>query len=56
MLSFLWDFNGDEPPFETDLTCQMTLLIQCSEWLWRERNDFYASGNITLYYSPGSSP
>ncbi|MBW4666815.1 MAG: Uma2 family endonuclease [Cyanomargarita calcarea GSE-NOS-MK-12-04C] len=44
---------SDEPPLETDLhRLQMTLLIQCLEWLWQSRNDFYASGNITIYYSP----
>jgi Uma2 family endonuclease len=47
------DLYSDEPPLETDLhRLQMTLLIQCLEWLWRNRNDFYASGNITIYYSP----
>ena len=47
------DLYSDEPPLESDLhRLQMTLLIQCLEWLWRSRNDFYASGNITVYYSP----
>jgi Uma2 family endonuclease len=47
------DLYSDEPPLETDLhRLQMTLLIQCLEWLWRDRNDFYASGNLTIYYSP----
>ncbi|MBD2194539.1 MULTISPECIES: Uma2 family endonuclease [Calothrix] len=47
------DLYSDEPPLETDLhRLQMTLLIQCLELLWRNRNDFYASGNITIYYSP----
>jgi Uma2 family endonuclease len=47
------DLLSDEPPLETDLhRLQMVLLIQCLEWLWRERNDFYASGNLTIYYSP----
>jgi Uma2 family endonuclease len=47
------DLYSDEPPLETDLhRLQMTLLIQCIELLWRNRNDFYASGNITIYYSP----
>ncbi|MCM0592141.1 MAG: Uma2 family endonuclease [Gloeotrichia echinulata IR180] len=47
------DLYSDEPPLESDLhRLQMTLLIQCFEWLWRNRNDFYASGNITIYYSP----
>ena len=47
------DLYSDEPPLETDLhRLQMTLLIQCLEWVWRERNNFYASGNLTIYYSP----
>ncbi|MEH1871375.1 Uma2 family endonuclease [Nostoc sp.] len=47
------DLYSDEPPLETDLhRLQMTLLIQCLEWLWQSRNDFYASGNLTIYYSP----
>jgi Uma2 family endonuclease len=47
------DLYSDEPPLESDLhRLQMTLLIQCIEWLWRNRNDFYASGNLTVYYSP----
>jgi Uma2 family endonuclease len=47
------DLYSDEPPLETDLhRLQITLLIQCLEWLWSERQDFYASGNITIYYSP----
>ncbi|MEH1866485.1 MAG: Uma2 family endonuclease [Nostoc sp.] len=47
------DLYSDEPPLETDLhRLQMTLLIQCLEWLWQNRNDFYVSGNLTIYYSP----
>jgi Uma2 family endonuclease len=47
------DLYSDEPPLETDLhRLQITLLIQCLEWLWGDRNDFYASGNLTIYYSP----
>lgn len=47
------DLYSDELPLETDLhRLQMTLLIQCLEWLWQNRNDFYASGNLTIYYSP----
>ncbi|MBK1989268.1 Uma2 family endonuclease [Sphaerospermopsis aphanizomenoides BCCUSP55] len=46
------DLDSDEPPLETDFhRLQMTLLIQCLEWLWQNRNDFYTSGNITIYYS-----
>ncbi|MEB3178588.1 MAG: Uma2 family endonuclease [Nostocaceae cyanobacterium] len=47
------DLYSDEPPLETDFhRMQMTLLIQCLEWVWQNRNDFYASGNLTIYYSP----
>lgn len=47
------DLYSDEPPLETDLhRLQITLLIQCLEWLWCDRNNFYASGNLTIYYSP----
>ncbi len=47
------DIESDEPPLESDLhRLQMTLLIECLEWVWRERNNFYVSGNITVYYSP----
>lgn len=47
------DLLSDEPPLETDLHLrQMMLLLKCLEWWWRNRNDFFASGNITIYYSP----
>jgi Uma2 family endonuclease len=44
---------SDEPPLETDLHLrQIILLIQSLESLWRDRQDFYATGNLTIYYSP----
>ena len=47
------DLYSDEPPLETDLHLrQMILLIQCLEWWWRNRNDIYVAGNLTIYYSP----
>ena len=47
------DLLSDEPPLETELHLrQIILLLQCLEWLWRDRNDFYAAGNLTIYYSP----
>lgn len=47
------DLWSDEPPLESDLhRLQMQLLIDCLVWLWRSRNDFYASGHLTIYYSP----
>ena len=47
------DIFSDEPPLENDLHLrQIILLLTCLEWLWRDRNDFYAAGNLTIYYSP----
>lgn len=47
------DLESDEPPLESDLHLrQIVLLIQCLEYLWRDRNDFYATGNLTIYFSP----
>lgn len=47
------DLLSDEPPLETELHLrQIVLLIQCLEWWWRDRQDFYACGNLTIYYSP----
>mgnify|MGYP002785104613 FL=1 len=47
------DLLSDEPPLENELHLrQLMLLIQCLEWLWRDRQDFYAFGNLTIYYSP----
>jgi Uma2 family endonuclease len=43
---------SDEPPLETELHLrQILLLLKCLEWLWRDREDFYAAGNLTIYYS-----
>ena len=47
------DLESDEPPLESELHLrQLMLLIQCLDWWWRDRNDFYACGNMTIYYSP----
>jgi Uma2 family endonuclease len=44
---------SDEPPLETDLhRRQIDLLIRLLEYWWRERDNFYISGNLTVYYSP----
>lgn len=46
------DLDSDEPPLESELHLrQMILLKQSLDWLWRDRNDFYAIGNFTIYYS-----
>jgi Uma2 family endonuclease len=47
------DLYSDEPPVETELHLeQIMLLIKCLKWLWKDRDDFYATGNMTIYYSP----
>lgn len=47
------DLYSDEPPLETELHLrQILLLIQSLERLWQDRTDFYAFGNLTIYYSP----
>jgi Uma2 family endonuclease len=46
------DLWSDEPPLESDLHLQqIILLLTCLEWLWQDRNDYYASGNLTIYYN-----
>ena len=47
------DLYSDEPPLESNLHLrQMMLLIECLEWLWQDRDNFFAAGNLTIYYSP----
>ena len=47
------DLWSDEPPLESDRhRRQIELLLRLLEWWWRERDDFYATGNLTIYYSP----
>jgi Uma2 family endonuclease len=46
------DLWSDEPPLESDLhRQQIELLISSLECWWHDRQDFYASGNLTIYYS-----
>jgi Uma2 family endonuclease len=43
---------SDEPQMETYFHLrQMILLLTSLEWYWRDRNDFFAAGNLTIYYS-----
>lgn len=45
------DLVSDEPPLESELHLrQIILLLNCLEWLWRDRNDFYAAGDLKIYY------
>lgn len=44
---------SDEPPLESDLPReQIELLLACLKWYWKDRSDFYASGNLTIYCNP----
>lgn len=46
------DLLSREPPLETELHLrQILLLLNSLEWLWQNRDDFYAMGNLTIYYS-----
>lgn len=46
------DLYSDEPPLESSLHLQqMLLLLQCLNWLWRDRSDYFAGGNLTIYYN-----
>jgi Uma2 family endonuclease len=43
---------SDEPPLETDFhRDQIDLLIRLLKYWWRDRQDFYVSGNLTVYYN-----
>lgn len=47
------DLYSDEPQLESYLHLQqMLLLLKCLDWWWRDRNDFFSAGNLTIYYSP----
>lgn len=49
---------SDEPPLESYLHLQqLLLLLKCLDWFWHPggptaRNDYFAAGNLTIYYSP----
>jgi Uma2 family endonuclease len=47
------DLYSDEPPLESYLHLQQILLLmKCLDWLWKDRTDYFAAGNLTIYYSP----
>lgn len=47
------EWESDEPPLESDLhRSQIDLLVRLLKWYWRERPDFYVSGNTTVFYDP----
>lgn len=44
--------ESDEPEMESSLHyVQLSLLVACLEWLWRNKNDFFIGANLTVYYS-----
>lgn len=46
------DLLGDEPPLETYRhLIQILLLLSSLEWLWQDRNDFFAMANLSTYYN-----
>ncbi len=43
---------SDEPPLETTRHLkQLILLLTCLERLWSDRTNFFAGGNLSIYYS-----
>ncbi len=45
------EIESNEPPLESDFhRDQIDLLIRLLRWWWRERQDVYISGNLTVYY------
>ncbi|HLO50231.1 MAG TPA: Uma2 family endonuclease [Kamptonema sp.] len=49
----LW---SEEPNLESYLHLQQIfLLMKCIDWLWRDRNDYFAAGNLTIYFSQNQS-
>ncbi len=46
------DLDSDEPELESyQHLQQLLLLLKCLDWLWQERTDYFAAGNLTIYYS-----
>lgn len=42
---------SNEPEFEDSLhLTQIVLLLTCLEWWWRDRQDFFVAGNLSIYY------
>ena len=47
------EFYSDEPPLETyQHLQQIIILLKSLQWLWRDRDDYFCAGNLTIYYSP----
>ena len=47
------DLYSDEPPLESSLHLeQIMLLLDGLSEFWQARDDYFAAGNLTVYYSP----
>lgn len=47
------ELYSDEPEMESYLhLIQMILLLESLELFWSDRNDFFAAGNLTIFFSP----
>lgn len=47
------EWESDEPPLESDLhRSQIDLIIRLLKWYWRDKPNFYVSGNTTVFYDP----
>ncbi len=47
------NLDSDEPPLESSLHLQQLLCLLASlNWHWRDRQDYFAAGNLTIYFSP----
>ncbi len=44
---------SDEPPVDSELYLrQIILLLACLDRLWRDRTDYYAAADMSVYYGP----
>jgi Uma2 family endonuclease len=47
------NLESDEPELESDLhRDQIGILLECLKAYWKDRDDYYATGNLTIYYNP----
>ena len=43
---------SDEPEMESSLHyLQLLLLVNCLDWYWQERNDYFIGANLTIYFN-----
>lgn len=46
------EVESNEPEMESSLHyAQLALLVSCLEWLWQDRDSFFISANLTIYFS-----